>query len=149
MYIPQIINKVKETFNFLSKNYNYDLNVKEYNTGKIILQYRKNNKGIDIELELLQGFSLSIILVKLNNGKDPDGYYVNNNGERVRIHFPEYLLENQILPKNYLSNIKKKYEEIKVEKTNAEKEKLINKIIKMNYNLLKDNIYLIEDNSFF
>ncbi|MBY6036950.1 hypothetical protein KUV80_09805 [Fictibacillus nanhaiensis] len=62
------------------------------------LTYLKRDIGIEIELDL-RDFDILVLLVKVNNGKLIKGYYVSNEGEKIRIHIEEIVgtnIKNQV-----------------------------------------------------
>lgn len=71
-------------FQFVVNKYGFDKPIIEEKGGITTIDYLKKNIGIEIELDW-RDMSASLMVVRLENGCLPDGYYVSN-GKTCRKH---------------------------------------------------------------
>lgn len=137
----KLVEMAKASFSFLEKDYSFKLEtVKQKNNSLNTLQYRseKRDLGIDIEVETID-FGVYVLLVSLNKGEEPDGYYINRKGETVREHLFRYLDKKSRLPNGYFNESRKRYKDLKNANSETKKYKIVQEIIDLKVTLLKDN----------
>lgn len=109
------------------------------------IQYRTEDFGVDIQIEYI-GFLFSVLLVRLENGVEPNGYYVQN-GKIVRKYLEEFLLESGLIKKSEIDEYKKFRKKIrKSNLTDSKRNDMEVEIIKAKSILLERNMKFILDN---
>lgn len=142
----KLVEMAHDTFIFLEKEFSFKLDsIERKGNFLTTLRYRskKVDLGIDIEVESMD-FGVYVLLVRLKDEKEPEGYYVNSIGEIVREHLYKYLLKENKLPNQYLSESRNKYKDYQKAKSEDKKIKIAQDILDSNATLLKEYIDFIK-----
>lgn len=76
---------IYDQFDFLTTNYGFSPKIEENNVWDLTITYLyKKNIAIEVSIDW-RDIGFTVLVVKLHNGKIPNGYYVNN-GEVIRKH---------------------------------------------------------------
>jgi len=144
----KLVEMTYSSFIFLEKEFSFKLdNVEQTGNSLNTLRYRRKieDLGIDIEVESMD-IGVYVLLVSLENGREPDGYYVNKEGEKVREHLVKYLQQENKLPIGYLEETRKKYRELQKVNSEGKRYLIIQEILDFNASLLKNHINFIIKN---
>lgn len=78
-----------ENFQFLVQYFRMTQSLVKEDESMIIIAYTSDSIGFELELDLLEE-QMFMLVVKLNDGELPSGYYLNNT-ETVRLHLEKLL----------------------------------------------------------
>lgn len=135
---------VEEYFSFLTESWGFKkLDVVKGNTS-INIKYRIEDFGVDIAIEYI-GFIFSVLLVRLKDGAEPSGYYVQKD-KIVRKYLEEFLLESGLIKKREIDEYKKFHKKmIKGNLNDTQRDHMELLIIKAKSLLLEKNMRFIMD----
>ncbi|MGE5396295.1 MAG: hypothetical protein ACM3MK_02020 [Chitinophagales bacterium] len=139
-----ILLEIKQAFNFLIDKYNFELQMKTRNA-YAVLKYRRKDIGIDLEVEYVD-FCVSVMIVRITNGKEPKVYIRDDNGKKYREYLEIILMEAGLISQAGLKTyhkINQKYRKKGI--SIVEKTELESIMIKQQADLLAKYIdYIIE-----
>lgn len=93
--MDKLIQTALEQFLFLEEKKGFATPIIKKDIWITTLTYLKNEIGIELELDF-RDLDFFVLLVKVNNGELINGYYVSDDGEKIRIHLEEIVGKNKV-----------------------------------------------------